>query len=100
MKKKLTILKQDKKLYTLMDNKNNIYTIEIDFKNVPYIPTIRNIIVIDEILLDKNNPNYCFLYCFGTMDNEYGRNPENINDEDLMIVENNEVFYKYKRLYG
>ena len=64
--KKLLILEIDKYIYTLRDDNNNKYILNLDFFEVQ--PSVNDIIYIDEELLNQKN-----FYTFGPLEGEYGK---------------------------
>lgn len=94
---KLTITNLDNYLYTLKDEKGNVYNLKIEFHNLKNKPNIGNTIYINEQLL-KNMNNQ--ITSFGPLNGIYGKNIKSANDKDLLILDNNTEEIYLKRYYG
>ena len=83
--------------YTLKDNDNNRYKINIEFYDIDELPKIGNAIYINNKLLNKINNNVA---SFGKLDGVYGRKIMDENDEDVIGVSIHDKVIYLKRYYG
>ena len=58
------------------------------------------LIRIHENLLNRNYDGYSLEYNFGSINSPYGRVINLKEDEDLLIVKQDEIITKFKRVYG
>ena len=75
--------------YTLVDNQNNEYVINIEFYS-NYKPQLNDIIYFDNIIIDKTNL-YAFDEVYDTM---------NIDIKDIIKVVHEDKEYYFQRRYG
>ena len=75
--------------YTLVDNKNNRYKLNIEFYN--FIPNIGDIIYLNEKKLSENA-----LYAFGQLNEKYTKREE---EDIIKIVHDKNIIY-LQRYYG
>ena len=94
---KLIIENIDGYNYTLKDNDNNIYNINIEFYDVDVLPKVGDIIYINNKLLNKINNN---IVSFGKLDGIYGRTITDENDEDVIGLSIQDKIIYLKRYYG
>ena len=98
--KKLKIIQKDNYLYTLKDNNNKQYNINIEFQDTNIIPNINDCIYISEKLLDNNYNEYSTIYTSGSLDSIYGRKIDNENNPDIIRIDIKDKTIYLKRLYG
>ena len=94
---KLIIENIDGYNYTLKDNDNNIYKINIEFYDIGELPKMGDVIYINNKLLNKINNN---IVSFGKLDGIYGRKIKDENDEDIIGVSIKDKVIYLKRYYG
>ncbi len=94
---KLIIDNVDGYNYTLRDNDNTSYNINIEFYDINKLPKIGDFIYISNKLLNKINNN---IISFGKLDGIYGRNIIDENDEDIICVSIHDKLIYLKRYYG
>lgn len=97
---KLKITKIDNYLYDLIDERENLYTLNLEF-----LDNIENLkegdyINISAELLNPNYAGYSSSYTFGKLDSQYGKSDLNPGSIDVIEVETGEKKYYLKRLYG
>lgn len=92
--KKLIIKKIDHYNYLLQDEKKKSYTINIEFYDINTIIDIDDILYMDEKLLKENMLN------LGLFNNPCGRNIENSEDKDIVILQTKQNRFYLKRIYG
>ena len=83
--------------YTLKDNENNYYNLNIEFYDIDELPKVGDIIYINNKLLNKINNN---VVSFGKLDGIYGRKITDENDEDVIGVSIHDKVIYLKRYYG
>ena len=83
--------------YTLKDNENNSYNINIEFYDIDELPKVGDIIYINNKLLNKINNS---VISFGKLDGIYGRKIADENDEDVIGVSIQDKVIYLKRYYG
>jgi hypothetical protein len=87
---KKTIIKEINKYdYTLVDNQNNEYVINIEFYS-NYKPQLGDVIYFDDIIINETN-----LYAF---DEVY--DTKNIDIKDIIKVVHEDKEYYFQRRYG
>ena len=93
---KLIIEKIDGFKYYLRDNSNNVYQLNLEFYDISRNPHTGEYIFMDSSLLKEKNS----ALCFGPILGKYGRNIENENNPDIMVlvIDNSKIFLK--RYYG
>ena len=94
---KVIITEIDGYNYTLKDNKDKSYKINIEFYGLSNNPTINDVIYINEKLLQEveNKP-----VSFGPLDEKYGKNINYNNDTDIICITTKEGNIYLKRFYG
>ena len=98
--KKIKIIKKDKYIYTLKDNNNKQYTLNLEFIDIDTMPDKNDYIYISEKLLDKNYKEYSNMYTFGPLDSSYGRIIDNENNPDIIRIDIGKNSIYLKRFYG
>lgn len=97
---KLNIESIDSYKYTLKDEDENNYIINLDFFDVEKKPKVGNYIYINKELLNSEYEGYSTSYTFGSLENKYGK--ENISKYDIdvikVVLDKMEIYLK--RLYG
>ena len=92
--KKCKIEKINNYYYSLKDNHNNKYEINIEFYDINDKICVGDTIYINEKLLKENILN------FGLIDSIYGRKIDNFNDIDIIVLETKRKKLYLKRIYG
>ena len=92
--KKLKITNIDKFDYTLIDNENRQYIINIEFYGIESYPEINDTIYISEKMLEESNG-----YSFGVIGSKYSKNTDVDESEIIKIVSDNKEYY-LQRYYG
>ena len=97
---KLKIININDYEYSLKDEEEHNYIINMEFFDVDENPRIGDYIYINKELLNPKYDGYSTSYTFGRLENKYGK--ENIQMEDIDVIKvtlNNKEIY-LKRLYG
>ena len=82
--------------YSLKDKDNNKYRFNIQFYDLDNKPKVGDSLFVHEKLLDDVN----YVFSFGPIDGEYGRDIMSSNDSDIVVlVMGNEKIY-LKKYYG
>lgn len=98
--KKLTIINIDNYEYTLRDNNNLNYNLNLEFQNIDIKPKTGDCIYMSDELLNKNYQEYSNTYTFGPLGSFYGRTITNENNPDIIKLQiDNESLY-LQRYYG
>lgn len=92
--KKLIIKKIDHYNYLLQDEKKKSYTINIEIYDINTIIDVNDILYMDEKLLKEKMLN------LGLFNNPCGRNIENSEDKDIVILQTKQNRFYLKRIYG
>ena len=94
---KVIITEIDGYNYTLKDNKEKSYKINIEFYGLYSNPTINDVIYINEKLLQEieNKP-----VSFGPLDEKYGKTINYNNNTDIICITTKEGNIYLKRFYG
>ncbi len=90
--KKYTINKIDNYKYTLLDEKDNIYEINLELINVNYK------LKVNDILYASNFTNHT-QYTYGPLNSIYGKDLSP-NKEDVLIIDNYKEKIYLQRYYG
>ena len=90
--KTLEIINIDKFKYTLKDLEKE-YILNIEFAN--FLPEVSDKIIIHEELL-----NIPYLLSFGPLDSIYGKNIQDKDDPDIIVIIHDDKKIYLKRLYG
>ncbi len=98
--KKLEVVGVDKYNYLLKDNSQKEYNIELEFYDIKILPNIGSYIYMSENLLNKNYKEYSTSYCFGPLGQPYGRNIEDEEDNDILLLEIDNKKIYLQRYYG
>lgn len=97
---KLKIININDYEYSLKDEEEHNYIINMEFFDVDEKPRIGDYIYINKELLNPKYDGYSTSYTFGSLENKYGK--ENIQMEDIDVIKvtlkNKEIYLK--RLYG
>ena len=97
---KLKIIKKEGFIYTLKDNKEREYVLNIEFHDISKDPEVGDSISISAELLNTNYAGYSTCYTFGSLESEYGKTEIKLNDIDVIILETEDKEIYLKRLYG
>lgn len=98
--KRLKIIKKDNYIYNLMDEKENTYTINLEFLDIKEELKEGDYLNISAELLNPKYAGYSSSYTFGKLDNKYGKENIQLNSIDVIKIEINEKELYLKRLYG
>ena len=90
--KKYTITKIDNYKYTLLDEKDNIYEINLELMNINYK------LQVNDILYASNFTNHT-QYTYGPLNGPYGKDLST-NKEDVLIIDNYKEKIYLQRYYG
>lgn len=94
---KTTVKQIDNFTYTIIDENNHEYKLNIEFYDIKSNPKVGDVLYFHEKLL--KNIGYMLL-SLGSISGIYGRNITSSEDEDIVIlIENGEKIY-LKRYYG
>ena len=91
---KLVIKKIDHYNYLLQDEKQKSYMINIEFYDINTIIEVNDILYMDEKLLKEKMLN------IGLFNDTCGRNIENSEDKDIVILQIKQNRFYLKRIYG
>ncbi len=91
---KLVIKKIDHYNYLLQDEKQKSYMINIEFYDINTIIEVNDILYMDEKLLKEKMLN------IGLFNDSCGRNVENSEDKDIVILQTKQNRFYLKRIYG
>lgn len=91
---KLVIKKIDHYNYLLQDEKQKSYMINIEFYDINTIIEVNDILYMDEKLLKEKMLN------IGLFNDTCGRNIENSEDKDIVILQTKQNRFYLKRIYG
>ena len=97
---KMEIVKKDNYIYELKDEKENKYTLNLDFFDIEESPKVGDYIYISAELLNPKYAGYSTSYTFGKLENKYGKENISMNDIDVIKVVTNNLEIYQKRLYG
>ena len=97
---KMEIVKKDNYIYELKDEKENKYTLNLDFCDIEEIPKVGDYIYISAELLNPKYAGYSTSYTFGKLENKYGKENISMNDIDVIKVVTSNLEIYQKRLYG
>lgn len=97
---KLEIIGKDNYTYTLRDEKDNKYDLNIEFLDIKSSPEIGDYIHISAELLNPKYAGYSTSYTFGSLENKYGKDNITLADIDVIKVVINNLEIYLKRLYG
>ena len=97
---KLMIINKNEYLYSLKDERNNDYELNLEFLDVEEKPQIGDYICMSAELLNTRYAGYSTNYTFGKMDSKYGRENLSLTDIDVIKIENTDKEIYLKRLYG
>ena len=97
---KMEIVKKDNYIYELKDEKENKYTLNLDFCDIEESPKVGDYIYISAELLNPKYAGYSTSYTFGKLENKYGKENISMNDIDVIKVVTNNLEIYQKRLYG
>lgn len=97
---KLEIVDKNNYEYTLKDERDNNYILNLDFFDIEEKPKNGDYIYINKELLNSKYEGYSTSYTFGSLENKYGRENILIDDIDVIkvVIDNMEIYLK--RLYG
>ena len=97
------VYKKENDTYYLRNVKNETFKVELNFIGVDVKLDVKDFILLNSKLLDKNFVEYSEVYYFGGLDEPYGRKITEMdidkNPELLAIYKNNKYVY-LKRFYG
>ena len=96
---KLMVYKVEGSNYTLIDEKENKYQLELKFFDIEKQPNIGSVILMHESLLDPNYIEYDKLYYFGALDKPYGRKVKK-GDIDFISIKIDDDIINLKRFFG
>ena len=85
---------------TVKDEKENKYTLNLDFFDIEESPKVGDYIYISAELLNPKYAGYSTSYTFGKLENKYGKENVSMNDIDVIKVVTNNLEIYQKRLYG
>ena len=97
---KLKIKNIDDGVFTLVDDSNFEYNINIEFLDIQEQPKIGDFIYFSAQLLDSKYPGYSTFYTFGSLNNKYGKEIDVNMEKDIIIYETADKRIFLKRLYG
>ena len=97
---KLEIVDKNNYEYTLKDERDNNYILNLDFFDIEEKPKNGDYIYINTELLNSKYEGFSTSYTFGSLENKYGRENILIDDIDVIkvVIDNMEIYLK--RLYG
>lgn len=99
---KLEILEKSNYIFKFKDDKNNIYSLNLEFFDIEEEPKVGDYIYMSAELLNQKYAGYSTNYTFGDLDSKYGKENLSLNDIDVIKLEikdsNKEIYLK--RLYG
>ena len=97
MRVSLIIEKVDDYKYFLKDSDMNEYILNMEFYDIDKLPGVG-----DKINIHKNMVNNLnnYLYSFGSVDATYGKNVDDLLDEDIIVLLMNNKKIYLKRFYG
>ena len=97
---KLKIININDYEYSLKDEEEHNYIINMEFFDVDENPRIGDYIYINKELLNPKYDGYSTSYTFGSLENKYGK--ENIQMEDIDVIKvtlnNKEIYLKRQKL--
>lgn len=92
--KKLVIKNIDHYNYTLQDDREDNYIINIEFYNLNTTITIDDILYMDESLLKEN------MLSIGLLNDPYGKDIKTSENKDIIVLQTKGKRFYLKRIYG
>ena len=96
----LRIQQIDKNLYNLKDQNEVDYELVIKFLDIDIVPSIGDIIHMNEQLLSNSYEGYSPFYTFGSLESVYGKANISLDDMDVIKLCSGGKTLYLKRLYG
>ena len=97
---KLEIVDRNGCTFNFKDNRNQLYTLNIELLDVKENIKIGDYISISAELLNPRYAGYSTNYTFGSLESKYGKDKIELNDIDVIKIETEDKEIYLKRLYG
>ena len=94
--KKFIITNINNYKYTLSDDKEKTFELNLEFLDVDYKLQVNDMLYISNNI--ANNPKN--FYTFGPLNSKYGKTLSPENADDILIIDNHKSKIYVKRLYG
>lgn len=94
--KKFTITNIDNYKYTLSDDKDNTFKLNLEFLDIDYSLQVNDILYLSNTIVNNSKS----FYTFGPLNSKYGKTLSPENADDILIIDNHESKIYVKRLYG
>lgn len=97
---RLKIEEKNKNLYKLIDMTESVYELVLKFLDIDKLPSVGDIIYMNEQLLSLSYEGYSSFYTFGNLESVYGKANISLDDIDVIKLCLSEKTIYLKRLYG